>query len=62
MGVEIIKELSATPIGRRNGRRIWRLSDDYVLLIDGKEVFVPYGFQTDYASVPRMPLTYLLFL
>jgi hypothetical protein len=61
VGVEIIKPLLATPIGRRNGRRIWKLMADYVLKIDGREITVPEGFETDYASVPRTPLLNLVF-
>jgi len=46
----------------RQGRALWRLLVPLVYVSDllGKTVTVPAGFVTDFASVPRLPLTYLL--
>lgn len=39
----------------------WRLLSDFVITIEGKTVTIPKGFNTDFASVPRFPVTYWLF-
>ena len=61
MAVRFITRLIACPVGRKDGRRIWELQYPFVVEIDGVQVVVPEGFQTDYASVPRLPITYALF-
>jgi hypothetical protein len=40
---------------------IWELHEDFVWKADGtdKTITVPKGFQTDFASVPRLPLAYV---
>lgn len=46
-----------------DGRRpIWRLIEPlvYVSAVARQEITVPVGFETDFASVPRLPLVYLL--
>ncbi|MBA4707315.1 DUF1353 domain-containing protein [Aquitalea aquatica] len=45
------------------GRGIWRVVQPFVYQSDilGKTITVEPGFLTDYASVPRVPVLYLLF-
>lgn len=58
----------ATPLDARKlgaekeGRALWKLLAPLVYVSDllGKTITVPAGFVTDFASVPRLPLTYLL--
>lgn len=38
----------------------WRLVAPLIAGVDGDTVEVPEGFETDFASVPRLPLAYLL--
>lgn len=38
----------------------WKLLAPFVALIDGERLEVPAGFVTDFASVPRLPLAFLL--
>lgn len=61
MAVKFVTRLIACPVGRKEGRRIWELQYPFVVEIDGVQIVVPEGFQTDYASVPRLPVTYALF-
>ena len=63
MGMEVrfVTKLVACPVGRSCGRRIWELKMPFVVHIGDTEIVVPAGFQTDYASVPRLPVTYALF-
>ena len=61
MAVRFITHLIVCPVGRKDGRRIWQLMEPFVVDIDGTVITVPVGFQTDYASVPRLPVTYALF-
>jgi len=43
-------------------RKSWRLLESFVFLDpEVGPIVVPAGFVTDYASVPRLPLTYTLF-
>ena len=46
-----------------SGRGIWRVMQPFVYQSDilGKTITVEPGFLTDYASVPRVPVAYLLF-
>lgn len=39
----------------------WFLLSDFVVTIDGKELVIPQGFKTDFATVPRVPIAYWLF-
>ena len=39
----------------------WQLLAPFVVKVDGKLIYVPAGFITDFASVPRLPLTFMLF-
>jgi len=54
---ECVDDLAAS------GRGIWRIVRPLVYQSDvlGKTIVVESGFLTDYASVPRVPLAYLLF-
>jgi hypothetical protein len=62
---KFITELDASVVkGRANGGRgTWRLDDDLVYQSDvAQQTFkVPAGFMTDFASVPRLPVIFLLF-
>jgi len=43
------------------GRAQWALAEPLVYVArDGRTFFVPAGFETDFASVPRIPLAYWL--
>lgn len=39
----------------------WMLLAPFVVEVDGRLIYVPAGFITDFASVPRLPLTFMLF-
>ena len=39
----------------------WQLLAPFVVEVEGALIKVPAGFITDFASVPRIPLTYMLF-
>jgi hypothetical protein len=43
--------------------RHWKLLDTFIYDSDvaGERIIIPAGFVTDFASVPRIPLAYLLF-
>lgn len=63
MKVTYITEPSLSPVGFESE---WRLNADWVVHLDdedGKqEIFaIPAGFTTDLASVPRLPVAFLLF-
>lgn len=51
----MITPLRAEKIGEKEGRAVWRLLDPFIW----KDIVVPMGFETDFASVPRLPLAYL---
>lgn len=38
----------------------WRLAAPFAFYIDGELHVIPFGFMTDFASVPRLPLAYLI--
>jgi len=51
--------LNATWIGQTDGRDVWRLNDPLVWMFgDGRRIVVPKLFETDLASVPRVPVIY----
>lgn len=62
---QFLTELDAKVVrGRtRDGRTLWRLDSELVYESDiAQQTFVvPAGFVTDLASVPRMPVLFLLF-
>ena len=57
-------KLRAEKIGVRKtwlgSRAIWKLTAHLVYEDEKYHVIVPAGFETDFASVPRLPLMYLL--
>lgn len=59
--VDIIDRLSATNIGLFENRTIWQLDKHLRFLINKKYLLIIQpGFQTDLASVPRVPIIYSL--
>lgn len=56
-----LTRLVAEKIGRRNGRAIWRLQEELrYVTADGQTITVPAGFETDFSSVPRLPVAFWL--
>ena len=56
----MITSIFAKKVGTRRGRAIWELCERLIYWINDEiPVIVPKGFQTDFASVPRVPLAYL---
>lgn len=55
-------ELQVAEQGRRQGRTTWHLLQplQYRSAVLGTVITVPAGFVTDFASVPRLPFTWLL--
>ena len=55
-------DLRVKYIGRTEGRSQWMLTKPFGYTSDKYDtsIMVPEGFVTDFASVPRMPLTWLL--
>ena len=58
MKAEFVTELR---VARTPGTDFWRLLEPFVVKVDGEKIVVPPNFQTDFASVPRLPLAFLLF-
>lgn len=55
-------QLNVTLVGERGGRPLWRLEHPLAFVSDTVGLIqVPPGFLTDLASVPRLPLMFLLF-
>ena len=52
--------LDAKEIGESCGRSVWRLNTSLIWTNGDKVVEVPPGFETDLASVPRLPFIYLM--
>jgi len=52
--------LDAKEIGESHGRIVHKLNTPLVWENNGKRVEIPAGFETDLASVPRVPIAYLL--
>jgi hypothetical protein len=51
--------LSATEIGEAEGRAVWKLEKPLDFILDEKRmIHIPPGFETDLASVPRLPIIY----
>jgi hypothetical protein len=38
----------------------WRLQTPFYVRVDDKEIVIPEGFETDLASVPRVPIAFLV--
>lgn len=47
-------------VERDREKNIWRLLSPFVARVNGKPIVVPEGFESDFASVPRAPLAFLL--
>lgn len=56
----MLTPLQAEKIGDKDGRAVWRLLSPYIYRGKDITVVVPKGFETDFASVPRLPLAYWL--
>ncbi len=52
--------LDAKEIGESGGRAVWKLDAPLVFVHGLNTVSVPAGFETDLASVPRVPLIYTI--
>lgn len=52
--------LSTDHIGYASGRPVHRLTRDLVWVNGPKSVIIPEGFETDLASVPRLPIVYTI--
>ena len=70
MRIKFLSNLIVTPLKEADiGRRCWRIEQPLEVMIVGidhlaltqQRVTVPAGFVSDFASVPRLPLAYLLF-
>ena len=55
MKVEFVTQLRVT---KNNGK--WVLLCPFVVKVDGSPWVIPTEFETDFASVPRVPFAYLL--
>jgi hypothetical protein len=57
-----LDDLYARPVGMMNGRTTWQLMRPFAYYSSTIELLisVPEGFITDFASVPRLPLIWLL--
>lgn len=53
--VEFLTQLSLTVLMDNS----FRLAADFYVVLQGKEIVIPEGFETDLASVPRIPVVYL---
>lgn len=51
--------LNAKEIGEFQGRTVHRLNTSLIWTHEGKRVEIPADFETDLASVPRVPIAYL---
>lgn len=57
-----LNTLQTEEIGDVGGRAIYRLLDDLVYQRDNEHlIIIPKGFQTDFASVPRVPIVFMLY-
>lgn len=58
---EFLDELDIRLIGYIHGRAIWKLNSDLRFKLNDRiTIIVPKGFETDLASVPRIPLVFML--
>jgi len=61
MKAGFLNNLQYEEIGACNGSTIYRLLEDLVFQCeDGRQIVIPKGFQTDLASVPRVPIVFML--
>lgn len=61
MSACFLSPLKATLVDDRDG--LWQLDAPLIFHseIVGKKIEVPTGFQTDFASVPRVPIIYVIY-
>lgn len=58
---EFLNTLKYEELGQVDGRTIYSLLEELVFLRDNDHlIIIPKGFQTDLASVPRVPIAYML--
>jgi len=50
-----------TPVGETQGRKVREFTEPWDFYFEGHLITIPKGFQTDCASVPRLPLIWWLF-
>lgn len=54
--------LHVEEIGEQGGRPVYKLTEPLTYVCeDGTEITIPKGFESDMASVPRLPLVWLWF-
>lgn len=54
--------LTTEEIGEVGGKIIYRLTSDLYYQCDNDHlIIIPKGFQTDFASVPRVPIVFMLY-
>lgn len=52
--------LDATEIGTFGGRSVWKLNEPLIFILNENEIIVPKDFETDLASVPRVPIVFMM--
>ena len=61
MKPSFLNTLKSEEIGMNSGRTIHRLLDDLVFQCENEHlIIIPKGFQTDLASVPRVPIVFMM--
>lgn len=60
--VEMLTCPNNIPLKNRSGRQLWKLTDSFSYQSDiaGMIITAPTGMITDFASVPRIPVVYLM--
>lgn len=53
-----LNNLDFREIGEKDGRIVYKLNSPLFYVSDSIEVVIPVGFETDLASVPRVPVVY----
>lgn len=60
MNTRFLGLLSTDHIGYAAGRPVHRLTRELIWINEDKSVVIPEGFETDLASVPRLPIIYTI--
>jgi len=55
---QFLDKLGSDLIGYKDTRAVHKLTRPLIWVHDGKCITVPEGFETDFASVPRLPIIY----
>jgi len=58
MAVPVIGFMTALQVELQKDRKTWRLLAPFVYQDEGGSFEVPAGFETDFASVPRLPIIF----